>query len=332
MLAGVDPHADQVTVTVTTDDGRAVESWQVPNTQAGWRRATGRVPSGTRWLIENAHGWGYGLARYLAGSGTLVSDVPPWMTAQLRSRQAHPAKTDPADARLIALAGIVYDPPVFMTYPTIDELRALVSSRQLLVKMTTQTINHLKATLRTINPTHPILTTRIRTRTQWVELCHLHTPNPTITTSIHTLANTGLTLTTHINTLTTRIHDLLPPAGHALMNIPGIGLISAATILTEVRHPHRFPTHATMASWAGIAPLEISSGRHHTHRLNRWGNRTIATIIYRAIETQAAHNGPAATYLTRRQQQGTPRPTAKRACARHLTRTIHKTLTNNPWT
>lgn len=332
MLVGIDPHADQVTVAVTDDRGTPAGSLVAPNTAVGWAMVIREVGTAHRWMVENAHGWGYGIARYLSGRGGEVYDVAPWMTAQLRSGRPHANKTDPGDAGLIALAGVVFGPPPFVSLPNIDQLRHLVTTRRLLVKTRTQFANQLKATLRTICPDQVNSLGRLRTRTQWKHLCRAHTPNPAATTTIRTLAHLGLELTDHIHQLETTIKTLLPPVGHALTTICGIGLIGAATILTEVRHPHRFTTHAQLAAWAGTAPLDCSSGRQQTHRLNRGGNRTFTATIHRAIETQINHHGPAATYITKKQQQGTTRRAAKRACARHLTRTIHKTLTQHPWT
>ena len=69
---------------------------------------------------------------------------------------------------------------------------------------------------------------------------------------------------------------------------PGCGAITAARILAEVGRRRRFATAATLASYAGVAPLDASSGRQQRHRLNRTGNRR----LNRALYTISAHPDP----------------------------------------
>ena len=46
-----------------------------------------------------------------------------------------------------------------------------------------------------------------------------------------------------------------------LLAVPGCGIINAARLLAEVADVGRFPTDAQLANYAGVAPLEASSGR-----------------------------------------------------------------------
>ena len=331
MLVGVDPHADQFTVAVVTDQGRCVESWEAPNTPGGWRQASKRIGVGHQWMIENTHGFGYGLARFLVADREEVFDVGPWMTNQLRSRRPHANKTDRGDAELVALSALVFNPTRFEVTPGVDQLRHLMTARRLLVKSRTQYANQLKAVVRAIDPERAARLGRLRSRRRWLQLCRYRHHQDITAAVVRSVAHLGLAVTDQIRHLESLIGKQLPPVGKALMSIPGIGLIAAATIITEVRDPNRFANHAKLAAWAGIAPLDASSGRQQTHRLNRGGNRRFAVVIHRCIETQMAHHGPAAAYIARRQRNGVTRRAAKRACARHITRIIYKTLTTNPW-
>jgi transposase len=47
-----------------------------------------------------------------------------------------------------------------------------------------------------------------------------------------------------------------------LTAIPGVGLITAATVVTEVWDITRFPSADRLCSWAGLTPSEHSSGEH----------------------------------------------------------------------
>jgi transposase len=52
-----------------------------------------------------------------------------------------------------------------------------------------------------------------------------------------------------------------------LTAIPGVGLITAATVVTEVWDVTRFPSADRLCSWAGLTPSEHSSAEH-----TRWGH------------------------------------------------------------
>jgi transposase len=56
-----------------------------------------------------------------------------------------------------------------------------------------------------------------------------------------------------------------------LLAIPGRGTLTAARILAEIDGIGRFRDQARLASYAGISPLEASSGKNTRHRLNRFG-------------------------------------------------------------
>jgi transposase len=46
-----------------------------------------------------------------------------------------------------------------------------------------------------------------------------------------------------------------------IMSVPGVGLVSGATILAELGEPERFSNEKAVASWAGLAPsLSQSAG------------------------------------------------------------------------
>jgi transposase len=60
----------------------------------------------------------------------------------------------------------------------------------------------------------------------------------------------------------------------------GIGVLNAAVILAEVVDVTRFPSRHHLASYAGTAPLAVSSGDVQRHRLSRSGNRRLNHAIH----------------------------------------------------
>ena len=80
-------------------------------------------------------------------------------------------------------------------------------------------------------------------------------------------------------------------------------------------------TEARLASYAGVAPLDASSGRQQRHRLNRTGNRRLNRALYTIALTQIRIHPPARDYIARRLAEGKTRREALRALKRQLIRT-----------
>jgi transposase len=68
-----------------------------------------------------------------------------------------------------------------------------------------------------------------------------------------------------------------------LTAIPGVGLITAATVVTEVWDVTRFPSADRLCSWAGLTPSEHSSAEH-TRRghISKQGSRWLRWVLVEA--------------------------------------------------
>ena len=69
------------------------------------------------------------------------------------------------------------------------------------------------------------------------------------------------------------------------------GFLTAAKILALTGDIRRFPNQEHYASYAGAAPIDVSSGDQETHCLSRGGNRQLNSAIHVAAVTQAATPG-----------------------------------------
>lgn len=76
-----------------------------------------------------------------------------------------------------------------------------------------------------------------------------------------------------------------------LVELPGVGVLSAAPVLVSWSHPGRIRSEAAFAAVAGAAPIPASSGQHVRHRLCRSGdrqlNRALHNIVLAACDTTA---------------------------------------------
>ncbi|MDE0116596.1 MAG: transposase [bacterium] len=118
------------------------------------------------------------------------------------------------------------------------------------------------------------------------------------------------------------IDELLDRHGTTLRDEPGIGTISAATLLCEVGDPHRFDRESTFARWCGTGAVALSSGEGTgdpvKHRLDFRGNRGINSVLHIASVTQTRQQPEAAAYLARKTAEGKTRRQARRAHKRQL--------------
>ena len=106
----------------------------------------------------------------------------------------------------------------------------------------------------------------------------------------------------------------------------GISDVLAAKILGHIGDIGRFPSADRLASYAGTAPIEASSGDVVRHRLSRHGNRQLNNAIHLAAHTQTIRPGPGRDYYQRRRDTGNSRNEALRLLKRQLTKTIYRTL------
>ncbi|WP_435848615.1 transposase [Streptomyces javensis] len=65
-----------------------------------------------------------------------------------------------------------------------------------------------------------------------------------------------------------------------LLDLLGVGPITAAQVLVSWSHPGRFRSEAALASFAGVSPIPASSGLTNRHRINRSGDRQLTRALH----------------------------------------------------
>ena len=77
-----------------------------------------------------------------------------------------------------------------------------------------------------------------------------------------------------------------------LTAIPGVGLITAATVVTEVWDVTRFPSADRLCSWAGLTPSEHSSAEHtRWGHISKQGSRWLRWVLVEAAARPQADPG-----------------------------------------
>src|SRR5437899_6847415 len=139
------------------------------------------------------------------------------------------------------------------------------------------------------------------------------------------VAAIALELVTRIRDLTVRINQLqgeveqrVVALAPTLLQLDGCGALCAAKVVGEAAGISRFRSRAAFAMNNGTAPVSVSSGNQHRHRLNRGGNRQLNVAMHRIAITQLSRPGPAKDYLATRLASGITKTEAIRALKRRI--------------
>ncbi len=125
----------------------------------------------------------------------------------------------------------------------------------------------------------------------------------------------------------TEIAEAVKASGTTLTQIQGIAEITAAKILGQTRRITRFEDRAHYASYAGVAPIEASSGAVSRHRLSRRGNRQLNSAMHGIAIAQATHPGRGREFYQRKRDEGKTEGEARRALKRHIIDLVFATIT-----
>jgi transposase len=109
-----------------------------------------------------------------------------------------------------------------------------------------------------------------------------------------------------------------------LLELPGIGPISAAQILISWSHAGRLRSEAAFAALAGVNPIPASSGQVIRHRLNRGGDRQLNRALHTIVLTRLRDDLDTRAYAARRRAEGK----SDRDVRRCLKRTVARQLFN----
>jgi transposase len=109
-----------------------------------------------------------------------------------------------------------------------------------------------------------------------------------------------------------------------LLELPGIGPISAAQILISWSHAGRLWSEAAFAALAGVNPIPASSGQVIRHRLNRGGDRQLNRALHTIVLTRLRDDLDTRAYAARRRAEGK----SDRDVRRCLKRTVAQQLFN----
>jgi transposase len=285
------------------------------------------------WAVEDCRNVSGKLERFLLARGERVVRVPPKLMAGRRRGSRQAGKSDPIDALAVARAaleeGIETLPSAVLAGPE-REIKLLLDHREDLVGERTRTQNRLRWLLHDRWPELE-LPKRCLGRKLWLERLDgrlSSCPHDADIRIMQAQLRRLRELVDETAALERELAQLVSAQQPRLLELPGLGALTAAKLITEIAGIERFRSHAKLARIAGLAPIPASSGAHHRHRLDRGGNRQLNSAFHRIAITQQRCHPPAQTYLENKLAEGKTQREAIRCLKRQLARTIHNTMTN----
>ena len=115
-----------------------------------------------------------------------------------------------------------------------------------------------------------------------------------------------------------------------LLELDGVGPISAAQVLVSWSHRGRFRNEAAFARLAGAPPIPASSGRVVRHRLDRGGDRRLNRALHAIVLTRRRGDAATIAYIARRVSEGKSERDAVRCLKRYLARQLFRLLESTP--
>ena len=111
-------------------------------------------------------------------------------------------------------------------------------------------------------------------------------------------------LTAEASQLEGEIGRLVGAVAPWLLELPGIGPISAAQVLVSWSHAGRLRSEAAFAALAGVSPIPASSGQITRHRLNRSGDRQLNRALHTIALARLRDDPDTRAYAARRRGDG----------------------------
>ncbi len=333
-VVGVDTHAATHSYAIVAASGAVLDQATFPTTPAGLRRARDwigrRIEGDLDSVLIAAEGTGsYGatLGDVLADAGYRVVEAPT------PRRERGRGKTDALDAVLAARSILVVAVTMLRDRRAGEPhtaLRVLTVARDHLNVERTRCINALTALLRShdlgVDARRSLTPQQITTIAGWrrrEEPFGIATARAEAVRLAKRVQVTEDELTDNRTSITALVTVEAPE----LLELRGVGAITAAAVLTVWSHPGRIRSEAAFAQIAGTAPIPASSGKTIRHRLNRGGDRQLNRALNTIVLTRMRTDSDTRAYIGRRLAEGKSRKEIRRCLKRYVGRQIFRTLT-----
>jgi transposase len=305
IFVGIDVSKDKLDVHVRPGG----ESFVVPRNAEGLDELIGRLKplSATAIGVEATGGFEQVVAAALGGAGLPVVVVNPAQVRAFARSLGQRAKTDPIDAAVIAHF-IEATRPQVRTLP--DEQTALLAQ----------------------------LVTRRRQIIQMLVAERQREQHPLSRTMKKSLARLIKALEKELNALDEGIDEALRSSvvwqekEHLLKSVPGVGDVTARTLLAEMPELGALDRRQ-IAALAGLAPYAQRSGKWRGKSFIAGGRSSVRAVLYMAAVTAARANPVLRVFYRQLVAKGKSKILAQIAVARKLLTILNAIIRDKkPWT
>jgi transposase len=249
IYVGMDVHRKRSQVAIVDDLGVQQRNRNLSNDPAKLVPILGTLPPGTPVAFEAAYGWGW-LVELLEELELEPHLVHPSRCKAIAAARLKNDKVDAATLAQLLRADLL--PEAWIAPQGTRDLRALLRHRASLVRLSTSLKNRVHAVLadRGIGEDRGLWTGPGRA---WLSSLELPAIPRAIVEDCCGLLDA---LAVPIARLERQIAALAKPDPRvqALMALPGVGRLTAMTLVAEIGDIDRFPTARKLCAWAGLTP------------------------------------------------------------------------------
>ena len=332
-VIGVDTHRDTLAAAATDRVGGTLAQTSAAADLAGYQELLGfaqaQVPGRRCWAVEGASSYGAGLTAFLQARGERVVEVG--RPKRLARRTG--AKSDALDALRAAREALACDHPVAPRgRGDRQALQVLLATRHSACRAKVSAIDQLKALIVGAPEELRAELRGLATKRQ-ITRCASLRDRPARSLE-HRMTVRALRLTARriqllaaeAAALWAELEQLVAAVAPWLLELPGVGPISAAQVLVSWSHVGRLRSDAAFAALAGANPIPASSGQVTRHRLNRGGDRQLNRALHTIVLARLRDDPITRAYAVRRRAEGTSARDIRRCLKRAVARQLFKLL------
>ena len=306
---GIDAHPTEHTAMAINRSEEEKGNLRFENTHAGiqgfltWIKALSSDPRLIVFGIEGGNTARYALVSNLLDTYANIYEVNPLYTKQRRMLGTRPGKSDPADAKLIAEVLT----KKLALLPRINKNE--MTSQRLCLRKTVWFYEELS-----------LQTARIKTMLHQLirdcDLARTKEEKRVLKLIIEEKQKEKTRIRNLQKKLKGELDGLLTVQGKNLTTIKGIDTVLAARIVAHANGIDRFSAVNKFIRYAGIAPVERSSGKNKRHIRDWRGNRQLNSTMYLVVLNQIRWNAKAKEYFDKKVAEGKTKKHALRCVMR----------------
>jgi transposase len=302
-ILGLDPHPGSHTVVALNAHGAILDSLQVSNDSAGIQRLLEWRNTFTerRWAIAGANKrFIRGFVATLLEQGEVVVNIPPTLTSQYRARRGK-KKNDVIDAENAAR--------VLLANPELPKVQVSADHQAL------QECTRVQQCLSTELKAH-----RVSARAMQ--------DNSSLKAVLEAVI---AVLVAQLKVLERQIRSLVEVVMPELLELRGVGVIVAGTLLAEAGDFTRFASQHAFAAYCGVAPVERGSGQNTRVQVNTGGNRRLNWALHIIVLNRLrSDGGHSQALLAKKKGEGKSFRAGLRVLKTYIAREVFRTATRAP--